>query len=177
MHAWPSATKIIRVLSRGPWPMNPATAQISRRFPAGCTNSIQRVQCTTKARKRKLMHRKSLIYLKPGKVVVRITNRNSFLNLNEYNALWSATDSDGVKIQSGALPPVDCAPGKEMELKILVEKIPENKVGEEFWLRVSFQTRTDLIWAPAGFEVAWQQFALGNGNSRGHSPSEKKIWK
>jgi beta-galactosidase len=121
------------------------------------------------------------VNLKPGKAAVRVTNRNSFLNLNEYEARWSVT-SDGEEIQSGALNPIDCAPGKQIEVKIPIEKIqpgtpasgtarsggtsvravPEAGVpgGAEFWLRVSFHTKTDSLWAKAGYEIAWQQMKL-----------------
>ncbi|HSY17073.1 MAG TPA: glycoside hydrolase family 2 TIM barrel-domain containing protein [Candidatus Acidoferrales bacterium] len=100
------------------------------------------------------------VNLKPGKVVLRVTNRNSFLNLSEYEAIWSVTDSDGQEIQSGVLNPIDCTAGKISVLKIPVERIPKAKPGAEFWLRLSFHTRTDAVWAKAGYEVAWQQFQL-----------------
>ncbi len=61
------------------------------------------------------------VNLKPGKVTIKVTNRNSFLNLKEYEARWSVTDSDGKELQSGVLGPVDCAPGKTCEVEI---KIP-----------------------------------------------------
>ncbi|HEU6448826.1 MAG TPA: glycoside hydrolase family 2 TIM barrel-domain containing protein [Verrucomicrobiae bacterium] len=98
--------------------------------------------------------------LKPEKVSVKIINRNTFLNLTNYDARWSVTDSDGIEIQSGILPPVNCAAGNSVELKIPVAKIREIKAGEEFWLRVSFHTQSDSLWAKAGFEVAWQQMKL-----------------
>jgi beta-galactosidase len=100
------------------------------------------------------------VNLKPGKVMVKITNRNSFLNLKEYEALWSLTSSDGETIQSGILKPMDCAPGKSCNVRVPSEKIREAKTGTEFWLRVSFHTRTDSLWAKAGHEIARQQFRL-----------------
>jgi beta-galactosidase len=100
------------------------------------------------------------VNLKPGKVEVKIMNRNSFLNLTNYEARWTVTDSDGETIQSGILNPVDCKPGKSVEVKIPAEKIRDAKTGEEFWLRVSFHQRTNSLWATAGFEVAWQQLKL-----------------
>ena len=100
------------------------------------------------------------VNLKPGKVEVKITNRNSFLNLSNYEVRWSATGSDGELIQSGVLDPIDCAPGKSCEVKIPVEKIRNAKPGAEFWLRVSFHTRTESLWAGSGCEIAWQQMQL-----------------
>ena len=139
------------------------------------------------------------VNLKPGKVAVKITNRNSFLNLSEYEARWSVTSSDGNEIQSGVLNPVVCAAGKQIAVKIPVEKIgraanglerraPSRQVGGitqqvragrvpgvpggESWLRVSFHTKTDSLWATAGYEIAWQQVPLEVGGSRGRSPHQ-----
>ncbi|MBW8863704.1 MAG: DUF4981 domain-containing protein, partial [Verrucomicrobia bacterium] len=100
------------------------------------------------------------VNLKPGTVAVKITNRNSFQNLNEYDARWSVTDSEGRQIQAGKLDAIDCAPGKFCTNKIPVTAISGAKPGMEFWLRVSFHTRADSPWAAAGWEVAWQQMKL-----------------
>ena len=100
------------------------------------------------------------VNLSPGSVAVAITNRNSFVDLNEFTARWSVTDSEGREIQSGVLVPVDCAPGTACTVKIPVADIRAGKPGMEFWLRVSFHTRTDSVWSPAGFEIAWQQLKL-----------------
>jgi len=98
--------------------------------------------------------------LKPGSVAVKITNRNSFLNLTNYEARWAVTSSGGATNQSGFLNPVDCAPGKSREIKIPVAKIRNPQPEEEFWLRVSFHTKKDSPWAKAGHEMAWQQMKL-----------------
>ncbi len=97
---------------------------------------------------------------KPGQVIVKIINRNSFLNLTNYDAHWSVTSSEGAEIEAGVLKPVDCAAGKSCPLKIPVKPIPAPAAGAEFWLRISFHTKTVSLWAPAGFEVAWQQLKL-----------------
>ncbi len=97
--------------------------------------------------------------LKPGRVVVKITNRNAFLNLREFEARWSVVRGSNV-LQSGVLPPVGCAPGKSAEIRLPVEKIHGLEPGAECWLRVSFHTRADAPWARAGHEVAWQQMPL-----------------
>jgi beta-galactosidase len=55
-------------------------------------------------------------------------------------------------------------------VKIPVQKIRNPGPGAEFWLRVSFHTRKDSLWAKAGHEVAWQQFTLDVNGSRGRSP-------
>lgn len=99
------------------------------------------------------------VTLKPGKVMVKISNRNSFLNLNKYEVRWSVT-SDGIVLQSGDLNPVDCAPGKSVEVKIPVKKFLDPKPDSDYWLRLSFHRRTNSLWAPAGYEIAWEQMQL-----------------
>ena len=119
------------------------------------------------------------VNLQPGKVVVRVSNRNSFLNLSDYEVRWSLSrfakcgsegGGDGEVVQSGVLPVTAGAPGKSVELKIPVEKIRSAKAGDEFWLRVSLHPRMNSLWATNGFEVAWQQMPLDVRGSRGRSP-------
>jgi beta-galactosidase len=98
--------------------------------------------------------------LKLGKVKLKITNRDSFLDLTNYEARWSVAGSEGEEVQSGILPTINCESGKAVKIMIPVQKIRKPKPGEEFWLRVSFRTRKDLPSAKAGFEIAWQQFDL-----------------
>lgn len=100
------------------------------------------------------------VNLVPGRVRIKMTNRNSFLNLRQYQARWTVTDSDGHQIQSGSLPPMDVEPGAQRVIPIPVAKIIKPKAGSAFWLRVSLQTTEDSLWAPAGYEVAWQQLPL-----------------
>jgi beta-galactosidase len=106
----------------------------------------------------------SAVTLKPGAVRVKILNRNSFLDLDQYEARWTVTDSDGATIQTGSLPPIACAPGQEREVKLPVAKIASPKPGADYWLRLSLHTRSDSPWSPAGQEVAWQQFQLALKN-------------
>ena len=113
-------------------------------------------------------------YLQPGKVTVKCTNRTAFLNLTNYAARWTVTRSDGIVVQSGNLPAVDCAPGQQRTLAIPVAPL-RRKAGEEFWLRVSFHTRTETLWAPAGFEVAWQQFTLDLAAEAARAPEQTEL--
>jgi beta-galactosidase len=93
--------------------------------------------------------------LKPGKVAVRVTNRNFFLSLREFDARWTVS-CEGKETQSGVLPPIDGEPGQQVELKIPVKP---GGAGE-CWLRVSFRSRRDELWAKAGHEIAWEQMRL-----------------
>ena len=65
--------------------------------------------------------------LKPGKVAVKITNRNSFLNLTNYEARWSVAGSDGETIQSGILNSIDCAARKILRGECSGRKNPQSK--------------------------------------------------
>jgi beta-galactosidase len=113
--------------------------------------------------------------LKPGKVAVKITNRNSFLSLTNLAVRWTVTGSDRGEIQSGELLPVNGEPGKQVAVKIPAQKISGAKAGEEFWLRVGFYMKEDSLWAKAGDEVACQQFALDVSGSRGRSFHQSGI--
>jgi beta-galactosidase len=107
------------------------------------------------------------VNLKPGKIRVKFVNRNSFLDLNQYEVRWSVTDGSGNVIQSGALESVACPPGQTVEVNVPVSRIRESAAGNESWLRVSLHTRIDSPWAKAGHEIAWQQMPLSMDTSRG----------
>ena len=108
------------------------------------------------------------VNLKQGKVVVKITNRNSFLNLTNYNIGWLVETSDGTGDQGAVLDPVFCEPGKSVNIKIPIEKISDAKPGKKFWLRVSCFTKE-----AAGDEVAGQQFDLPVKTPAAKTISEK----
>jgi len=107
--------------------------------------------------------------LRPGKVTVRVSNRNAFLNLSEYEVRWSVTSSTRGSLEAGSLPPVDCAAGRQASLKIPLQKPLSGQAGEEFWLRVSVHTRKEATWAAAGFEVAGQQMVLSQDAKPGRT--------
>ncbi|HEY1717859.1 MAG TPA: glycoside hydrolase family 2 TIM barrel-domain containing protein, partial [Verrucomicrobiae bacterium] len=76
------------------------------------------------------------VNLKPGKVEIKVTNRNSFLNLTNYEVRWSVShfakcETGGAEIQSGILNSIDCAPGEQIKIKIPAEKIRTANSGEE----------------------------------------------
>lgn len=106
--------------------------------------------------------------LKPGNLALKITNRNAFLNLSEYEVRWSVTAITGERLQSGILNQMPCAPGKSC-----VVKIPQVSPG--VWLRISFHTKSDSLWAKAGHEVAWQQFTLETNEARERTSSPATV--
>ncbi len=97
---------------------------------------------------------------KPGQIMVRLTNRNGFLDLDTYQMIWTLTSSAGKVIQSGTLPAVECPPGKTATIRFALAKIFKPKAGMEYWIRLALRTCQDQPWAKAPYEVAWQQFKL-----------------
>jgi len=100
------------------------------------------------------------VSLKPGNVKIQFLNRNSFLNLTNYVVRWSVTSSERGEIQSGDLSPLDCPAGRQVEIKIPVQKISDAYAGEEFWLNFRFQKRDNQAWSERDHDVACEQFAL-----------------
>lgn len=93
-----------------------------------------------------------------GKFVLE--NRKLFTNLNEFEASWNLTEN-GVVIESGKLSPedLDVAPLTSKSIKIGFTR-PQVKAGADYFLNVSFALKQDEPYAPAGHEIAHEQFAL-----------------
>ena len=108
-----------------------------------------------------------LASVKAGTVAVKIINRHSFINLNEYDLRWTVT-RNGLPWQDGQASPIDCAPGASCVLPIGLADFPEEA---DLYLRVSFHTRTDSSWSKAGQEIAWQQLAIHTGRPPQNLPA------
>jgi beta-galactosidase len=65
----------------------------------------------------------------------------------------------GAVMATGQLPPLDLEPGAEKEYRLALPKILP-QAGVEYLLELSFRLKGAQKWAPAGHEVAWEQFAL-----------------
>ena len=94
-----------------------------------------------------------------GKLELR--NRHDFLALSELAASWSLLD-DGAVVAAGPIGPLSAGPGEAD----LVEVGPLPTARGEAVLDVSVRTTAQTPWAPAGHEVAWEQFALPPGSTR-----------
>ena len=105
--------------------------------------------------------------LKEGKV--RIKNKYSFLNLNNFAVNWKV-EAEGVKTASGKLPSINLEPGKESVITVPVSTI-KSVPGKEYFLTLTFTTKKDNLWSKAGHTVAWSQFKLPID-----APSNK-VWK
>jgi beta-galactosidase len=88
---------------------------------------------------------------------VKIHNRYQFISLDGFAANWSLTEN-GLEISKGTLPVEHIAPGQSQDVNIPYQLTP--KPGSEYFLRVSFVTTKDELWAKKGFEIASQQLAL-----------------
>ena len=90
---------------------------------------------------------------------VTVTNEYTDTNAGEYQMLWSL-QRDGTILESGEIADVDIAPLTSAEITIPYT-IPEDaQIGDEFFLNVSFVTKTATSWCEAGHEVAKEQFEL-----------------
>ena len=64
---------------------------------------------------------------------------------------------DGEEVASGELEPLDVAPGASSAVRGAGPVARRSRAGQRAHLTLSFRTRADLPWAPAGHEVAWEQ--------------------
>jgi beta-galactosidase/beta-glucuronidase len=99
-----------------------------------------------------------------GKLELR--NRYDFLPLSALAGSWSLLE-DGVPVAGGALAPLSAGPG-ETEV---VEAGPLPAVRGEAVLDVSLRLAAGTPWAPAGHEVAWEQFVLPAGGTPAEGPT------
>ncbi|SHN11886.1 glycoside hydrolase family 2 TIM barrel-domain containing protein [Mucilaginibacter sp. OK098] len=107
-----------------------------------------------------LKHAYQWISIKPAdlsKGIINIHNRYQFISLDGFAASWSLTEN-GLEISKGTLPVGHITPGKSEDVKVPYQFTP--KPGAEYFLRVSFITTKDELWAKNGYEIASQQLAL-----------------
>ncbi len=88
---------------------------------------------------------------------ITIENRYHFRNLNELDIRWMVTGNE-IVLQEGILD-VDLPAGEAGVISVPFNT-PEVKPGTVYHLLVTCRTATDLPWAKAGHEVAWEQFRL-----------------
>lgn len=94
---------------------------------------------------------------------IRIINRFSFTNLDQYEIRWSISEN-GSPIQSGVLPGLDISPGNFKIVKVPFKKLDYDP-SADYWLRLSLHEKTDRLWCKKGFEVAKQQIELKKRNN------------
>ena len=91
---------------------------------------------------------------------LRVQNKYSFTNLNEYNWTWTVSE-DGKQILGGTIEAPNVAGGETKDVEIPIGMIIK-KPGREYFLRVALHTKKDHVWAKSGHEVAWEQLPISN---------------
>jgi beta-galactosidase len=90
---------------------------------------------------------------------IRVKNWFDFINPKDLaEGAWEVK-AEGRTVAGGRLPALDLQPREEKEYTLALPKI-DPRPGVEYWLNISFTLKHDTPWAPAGHEIAWDQFAL-----------------
>ena len=102
------------------------------------------------------------VRMQPGnlsKGEIKVTNYYDFLTLEHLSISWNVTEN-GRTIQSGMLPPLKTKPQATETVRIPFTLPAAPKPGAEYFLNVTFFLGCSTLWADAGHEIAWEQFAL-----------------
>ena len=99
---------------------------------------------------------------------VRVTNEYDFSDLSAMTLAWSI-HLDGELVESGELDPPDLGPGKSAVVW-LPTHLTACRSGQRAYLTVSARTVRDSDWAPAGHEVAWEQFEVASAPGKARHP-------
>lgn len=96
--------------------------------------------------------------LKEGRI--RLTNRYLFTDISDFGLVWRVSaGGTGWKVLQEGRQETSLAPGQSAVIK-LPYRIPAERAADELWLDLSFVTKAETLWAPAGHEVAFAQFLL-----------------
>jgi len=87
-----------------------------------------------------------------------ILNKQDFLTLASFQGQY-VVEVDGTPIQTGELSPLSAKPGESDLAQIEFQK-PPLFLGQEVFIRFSFQLKENTPWAERGHEVAWEQIQL-----------------
>lgn len=93
-----------------------------------------------------------------AKGLVKITNRHAVRSLGDY-VVKLVVREDGNVVATRTLPRIDLAAGRDTVLSFL-PYWPKPKAGAEYLADIHFLLSLEEPWAPKGFEVASNQFAL-----------------
>lgn len=92
------------------------------------------------------------------KGLIKITNRGSVKNLNDYLANIIVRENGKVVVNK-ALPKINLAAGRDTIINIKAN-LPKMRAGEEYLADLHFTLSQNELWAEKGFEIAHDQFAL-----------------
>lgn len=99
----------------------------------------------------------SISWLDAGNGWIEVWNRSHFLNSSYYRTKWFL-EADGTVLDEGELD-LRVAPLSKAKVQIPFKK-PVIQAGAEYRITFSSTLRNKECWAPAGFEVAWDQLEL-----------------
>jgi beta-galactosidase len=91
--------------------------------------------------------------------LVTVWNKYQFSSLAHLDVLWEVKEN-GKVIGAGRLPAPAVAPGGKGDVVCPCSEIAAGLAAGERFLHVRAVLNRDLPWASAGFELAWDQFAL-----------------
>ena len=94
-------------------------------------------------------------------ITLAITNRNHFINLNEYEIRWTLSQN-GKIVEKGMLPSIDIQAGEKKEITVSHKTQIKDA---EYFLNVSFHLKDKTIWADKNYEIAFEQIELKTQNS------------
>lgn len=89
---------------------------------------------------------------------LKISNRHAVSNLSAYIPVMKFLEN-GKVIKTIQLEPISLEAGKDTGISFQ-NHLPKLKVGPEYLATISFNLKEKTTWADAGFEVAFDQFAL-----------------
>lgn len=113
----------------------------------------------------------------PQHGILRVTNRFNFTDLRELDTRWELRADDEI-IRSGSID-LAAAPHETVDVAIPCCQVSSSQSAGELWLTVSFFLPNATNWAPAGHEVAWEQFriipslvgVMGSGSASQEGPA------
>ncbi len=94
----------------------------------------------------------------PAGQTVRIRNKQAFLDLSGVEVRW-VLRCDGVTAQEGILEPLSLGPGENCTVHIPMDIDALPPEGEAL-LSISFRQSATRAWAPAGYELRFDQFCV-----------------
>lgn len=101
--------------------------------------------------------------INPENISLKITNRNHFINLNEYDVKWSVI-ANGDTLKSGNTI-FDIPYGETKNVLIQTGKY-STSVENDIWLRISFRLKKNTLWADKGYEMGFEQLQIKKGLPR-----------
>ncbi|MGQ9491380.1 MAG: glycoside hydrolase family 2 TIM barrel-domain containing protein [Anaerolineae bacterium] len=91
--------------------------------------------------------------------VLRALNDWRFTGLEGLAITWQLHEN-GRLLQEGMLPPLQVPPASSAIFTVPFQLPAARRPGAEYWLTVRFTLAQGTSWAPAGHQVAWEQFLL-----------------